>query len=75
MRMSLKLFRIGRNLSQAKMAELLGYSRNHYARFESGEQDVTLRFLYALARKFDMSIDVAKELTTRDSERKTKNDR
>lgn len=69
MRMSLKLFRVGRKLSQAKMAETLGYSRNQYARIENGDQDVSLNFLEALAGTFNISLDEAKELTKRDNER------
>lgn len=64
MRMALKLFRVERHLSQEKMAELLGFSRNHYARIESGERkNVSLKFLEVLAGTFNVSLEKAKELT------------
>ena len=63
MRMALKLFRIERHLSQEKMAELLGFSRNHYAKVESGDQtNVSLKFLEALEK--------AKELTAIEKKKK-----
>lgn len=68
MRMSLKLFRIGRKLSQDGIAEKLGYSRNQYQRIENGVQDVTLNFLSALCTAFGISLEEAKELTKREGE-------
>lgn len=63
MRMKLKLFRIKKRLSQDKFAEKLGYSRNHYARLESGEQPITLKFLEAFVAAFGGTLEEAKELT------------
>ena len=71
MRMALKLFRIERHLSQEKMAELLGFSRNHYAKVESGDQtNVSLKFLEALAGTFNISLEKAKELTAIEKKKK-----
>lgn len=68
MRTALKLLRIKNGFTQDKMAERLGYSRNHYARVENGEQEVTLKFLVALTICFGLSIEEAKELTKCDNE-------
>lgn len=63
MREKLIVFRVSHNLTQAGMAEKLGFSRQHYARIESGTQDVSIRFLVKLGEVFKMSIDKARELT------------
>lgn len=75
MRTALKLLRIKHGFTQDKMAVRLGYSRNQYQRIENGTQGVTLQFLVALSNAFGMSLDEAKELTKRDKERQTENDR
>ncbi len=67
-RTELKLFRIKKKLSQEQIAEKLGYSRGQYARFESGDADMTLRFLQALETAFGLSYEEAKALTKRDKE-------
>ena len=67
-RTELKLFRIGKKLTQAQIAEKLGYSRGQYARFENGEADMTLRFLHALENAFGLSYDEAKKISKRDKE-------
>ena len=67
-RKNLKLFRIDKELSQQQIAEKLGYSRGQYARFENGEQDVTLRFLEALTTAFGISLKEAKAVTKRENE-------
>lgn len=67
-RTSLKLFRVQHGLSQEQIAEKLGFCRGHYAKFENGTQDVTLRFLEALATAFGITFDEAKEITKRDNE-------
>lgn len=68
-RTDLKLLRIKEGLSQEKMALRLGYSRNQYQRIESGEQEVSLKFIVALSIAFGKSLDEAKELTKRDNEK------
>lgn len=65
-RTSLKLFRVQHGLSQEKFAEKLGFCRGHYAKFENGEQDVTLRFLEALTKAFGISFEEAQALSERD---------
>ena len=67
-RTELKRFRVSKFLTQEQVAKLLGYSRGQYARFENGEQDVTLRFLQALEKAFGITFDEAKEITKRDNE-------
>lgn len=74
-RTSLKLLRVKHGFSQEKMALRLGYSRNQYRRIENGEYGVTLKFLVALCNAFGLNLDEAKELTKRDKERQTENDR
>ena len=63
MRTALKLLRIKHGFSQKEMAVRLGYSRNQYARVETGEQEPTLKFLVALSTAFGMSLGEAKEAT------------
>ena len=63
MREKLIIFRVTHNLTQAEMAEKLGFSRQHYAKIENGAQDVSIRFLVKLGEVFKMSIDKARELT------------
>ena len=60
-------------LSQEKMGEKLGYSRNHYANIENGTHGVTLKFLNALCNAFGMSLKEAEELTQIEEQSK-KND-
>ena len=67
-RTELKLFRIRKKLTQAQIAKKLGYSRGHYARFESGEADMTLRFLQALETAFNIPFVEAQRLGLRDNE-------
>lgn len=67
-RTELKLFRIRQKLTQEQIAEKLGYSRGHYARFENGDADMTLRFLQALQTAFKISFEEAKEVAKRDNE-------
>ncbi len=67
-RTELKRFRLNALLSQEQIAEKLGYSRGQYARFESGEAEMTLRFLQALEKAFGLSFEEAKALTKRDKE-------
>lgn len=67
-RTKLKKFRCGRLLTQGNVAEMLGYTRGHYARFESGEAEITLRFLEALTKAFGITFEEAQELTKRDKE-------
>ena len=74
-RTDLKLLRIQHGLTQDRMAEKIGFSRNQYQRVEAGDQDVSLKFLVAFGDAFGMSLEEAKELTKRDKERQAQNDR
>ena len=65
-RTALKLFRVERKLSQEQIAEKLGFCRAHYAKFENGSQDTTLRFLNALQDAFGITLEEAVALTERD---------
>jgi transcriptional regulator with XRE-family HTH domain len=51
----IKLLRIGRQLSQERLAEMCGFHRNHQGRLERGERvptfDAMLRLAYALEVK------------------------
>lgn len=67
-RTELKRFRATKLLTQEQVAKMLGYSRAHYALFENGTKEVTLRFLEALATAFGLTLEEAKQLTKRDSE-------
>lgn len=67
-RTKLKQFRGGKLLTQEQVAKKLGYNRAHYARFENGTAEITLRFLEALTKAFGITFDEAKELTKRDNE-------
>lgn len=68
-RTNLKIFRIRKKMSQAKFADELGYSRNHYARIESGLHEVPLKLLVALSEKYGMTLDEARALTKNDEDR------
>ena len=67
-RTELKRFRTSKLLTQEQVAEKLGYSRAHYARFENGAAEITLRFLEALTKVFGITFDEAKAITKRDNE-------
>lgn len=67
-RTELKRFRANKLLTQEQLAKMLGYTRGHYARFENGEAEITLRFLEALQNAFGFTLEEAKELTKRDNE-------
>lgn len=66
-RTELKLFRIKHKLSQEQFAKMLGYTRGHYARFENGSAEITLRFLEELQKVFGLTFEEAKALTKRDN--------
>ena len=68
MRKKLKLFRVGLGMSQEQFSVKIGYSRGQYARIEHGERNVTLKFLNALCKAFDMTITEAQNLTVKDEE-------
>lgn len=51
----LKLLRVSRGLSQAEVAAGIGYSRNHYAKIESGVYEGKLVFWRAIKDFFGIS--------------------
>lgn len=67
-RTELKVFRVKQGLTQDQIAEKLGYSRGHYARFENGDAETTLRFLQALVKAFDIPFVKAQRIMLRDNE-------
>ena len=45
------------DLSQKRLAELLGMSQTGYSKYETGENDVPTGILIRLSRLYDVSID------------------
>ena len=45
------------DLSQAKLAEMLGMSQTGYSKYETGENDIPTSILIALAEIYHTSID------------------
>lgn len=68
MRTNLKLLRIKHKLTQAQMAQALGYSRMHYARIENGEQEVPMKLVVKLQERFNLSNAEVMELVKKDEE-------
>lgn len=59
----LRNLREAKKFSQEQVAEVLGMSRQKYARIESGVNDVTLEVLSKAARLFDVTVgDITKVL-------------
>lgn len=54
MRTNLKLFRVARNLSQAEIAEKIGYTRASYSAIEAGKRQGRDAFWNALQQAFDI---------------------
>ena len=46
-----------RDLTQAKLAEMLGMSQTGYSKYETGENDIPTETLIRLARFYNTSID------------------
>ena len=67
-RTELKVFRVKQGLTQEKFAEKIGFSRGYYARIENGERDITMRFLKALEKAFNIPFAEAQRITLRDNE-------
>ncbi len=55
MRLKLKLFRVERKLSQVEFAKKIGCSSNHYAKFERGDVDGSVKFIKTIQTAFDIS--------------------
>lgn len=52
-----------RDLSQAKLAKMLGMSQTGYSKYETGENDIPTSILIKLALIYDTSIDYMLNLT------------
>ena len=65
-RTKLKLYRLRKRMTQAEFAKKLGYSRGQYARVESGEQEVQLKMLVALAEFSGKKLNEVRNLTKQD---------
>lgn len=48
----LKVLREQKNLTQSKMAEILGFTKSHYVKIELGGRNPGFKFLKALKAKF-----------------------
>lgn len=68
MRTNLKLFRIKVGMTQAQFAEAVGYSRNHYANVENGEQNMPMKMLENIGKRFAVPSDELMKLAKRDGE-------
>lgn len=51
------------NLTQTKIAKLLGMSQTGYSKYETGENDIPTSILIALARLHNTSVDYLLGLT------------
>lgn len=51
------------DLSQVKLAKLLGMSQTGYSKYETGENDIPTGILIALARYYGVSVDYLLGLT------------
>lgn len=69
-RTKLKLFRIGKGLTQEAMGNEIGYARMQYAAIENGKYDPTLRFIEAFKERFGLSHDEAMKILKKDGEEK-----
>jgi len=52
----LKEFREQRGMSLAQMAEFIGYSKSQQHRFETGDDDLSLKWLRIIARKLGVKV-------------------
>ena len=52
-------------ISQKKLAEMLGCSRQNYGRYERGEQDIPGKMLISLSRYYSVSADYILGRTTK----------
>lgn len=68
MRTKLKLFRIQQKMTQAKFANEIGYTRNHYAKIENGEFNYTLKFMTNFRSRFNVTEKEFQEIMKKDEE-------
>lgn len=54
---NLKEIRMEKELTQGKLAKLIGYAQGNVSRWESGEQEPTATAIIALANALDVSTD------------------
>ena len=53
----LRELRENKELSQSRLAEIIGMSQTGYSKYETGENDIPTAILIKLARFYDTSID------------------
>ena len=53
----IRAMREDRELTQTKVAKLLGMSQTGYSKYETGENDIPTQVLIKLARFYDTSVD------------------
>lgn len=73
MRLKMKLFRVKKKLSQVEFAKKIGCSSNHYAKFERGDVDGSVKFIRAIQTAFDIPNADIMELIENEQD-ETKND-
>ncbi len=61
----LRGLREDRDLTQKKVAEILGTSQTMYARYERGANELPIRHLITLCRYYDVSADIVLGLKDR----------
>lgn len=68
MRTNLKIFRVGKHLTQEQIAKILGVTRNCYASIESGKRNTKQAFWDNLQLKFNVPDAEMWQLTVNDKE-------
>ena len=53
----IKEMREDRDLTQSRIADMLNMSQTGYSKYETGENDIPIRVLIALADFYDTSVD------------------
>lgn len=56
-RTNLKVFRVGRGMTQEQFAAEIGYNRCHYGRIENGKHKMPLAMLDAIKSRFGIDGD------------------
>ena len=63
--MKLRLFRVGKEMTIEQFADAIGYERKHYSTIEKGITKPTTRLIEGLCKAFNMTVDEAWALTTK----------
>ncbi|WP_177921455.1 helix-turn-helix domain-containing protein [uncultured Eubacterium sp.] len=59
----LRDLREDKDLSQKKIAEILGTTQKQYSRWETGEYEIPFHYVIELAKFYDVTIDYIANLT------------